>query len=315
MKILVSGSLAYDKIMNFPGYFKDHILPDKIHNINVSFFIDKVSENFGGTAGNIAYNLALLGENPVIFSTVGNDFGRYRKWLEEHKVNLMKIRTVENAGTAFATMMTDKADNQISSFCPGAMINPCPMEYSDELSDSMAIVAPGLMQDMVTYSEFYAKHDIPFIFDPGQAITSLSADDLKKCIKSAKYFISNDYELNVILKRTNFSEKDILDSVEIMVTTLGEKGSVAKTKKQTYEINPAKPRVVVDPTGAGDAYRAGFIKGLLENWPIDTACEFAGVIACYAVENYGTQNHGYDLEETEKRYEKNFNKKLPNKKT
>ncbi|MFA6097183.1 MAG: carbohydrate kinase family protein [Candidatus Paceibacterota bacterium] len=310
MKVLVSGSIAYDKIMNFPGYFKDHILPDKIHNINVSFFIDKVSENFGGTAGNIAYNLALLGEDPVIFSTAGHDFEKYRKWLEKHDIDLSRMRIVEDAGTALATMMTDKADNQIASFCPGAMMNPCPMEYSDEFSDSIAIVAPGLMQDMVTFSEFYAKHDIPFIFDPGQAITSLSGDDLKKCIKAAKYFISNDYELNVILKRTNFTEKDILDSVDILVTTLGEKGSVAKTKKRTYEIKPAKPKAVVDPTGAGDAYRAGFIKGLLNGWPIDTTCEFAGVISCYAVENYGTQNHKYDFEEAKKRYEINFNKKI-----
>jgi len=310
MKVLVSGSIAYDKIMNFPGYFKDHILPDKIHNINVSFFIDKVNENFGGTAGNIAYNLALLGENPVIFSTVGNDFGRYRKWLEKHNVDLSKIRTVENAGTALATMITDKADNQIASFCPGAMMNPCPMEYCDEFSDSMAIIAPGLMQDMVTFSKFYADHDIPFIFDPGQAITSLSGNDLKKCIKNATYFISNDYELNVILKRTDWTEKNILDNVEILITTLGEKGSVAKTKKRSFTIAPAKPKAVIDPTGAGDAYRAGFIKGLLNNWPIDVTCEFAGVIACYVVENYGSQNHQFDLKEAKKRYENNFNKKI-----
>lgn len=312
MKVLVSGSLAYDKIMNFPGYFKDHILPDKIHNINVSFFVDKVNENFGGTAGNIAYNLALLGEKPLIYSSVGHDFARYGKWLESHGVDLSKIKTVEDNITAIATMITDKADNQISSFCPGAMMCPCPMEYNKEFEDSLAIVAPGLMQDMLKFSDLYEKHKIPFIFDPGQAITSLSGGDLKKCIGNAKYFISNDYELSVILKKTGWTEKNILNSVDILVTTLGEKGSVARTKNKLHKIDPAKPKVIADPTGAGDAYRAGFIKGLLNDWPIDVTCEFAGVVACYAVENYGTQNHKYDLREAKKRYENNFNKKLPN---
>ncbi len=315
MKILVSGSLAFDKIMNFPGYFKDHILPDKIHNINVSFFIEKFNENFGGTAGNISYNLAMLEEMPVIFSTVGNDFKEYKKWLEDRGVDLRNVRTIKNTRTALATMITDKADNQIASFCPGAMFNPCPIKYSKAFKNSMAIVSPGNMKDMVNLSKLYVKNDIPYIFDPGQQIPALTEKELKQCIKSAKIFISNDYELSMVSKKTGWSENEISDNVEILVTTLGENGSIIKTKEETFKIRPAKPKKIIDPTGAGDAYRAGFIKGMIENWPLQTAGEFAGTIACYAVENYGTQNHKFNFKEANNRYEKNFNKKLPNKKT
>jgi len=314
MKILVSGALAFDKIMNFPGYFKDHILPDKIHNINVSFYIEKLNENFGGPAGNISYNLGLLGEKPIIFSTAGNDFGEYKKWLESIGVDLTKIKIIKDARTAIATMITDKADNQIASFCPGAILKPCPIKYSKALKNSMAIISPGNMEDMVNLSKLYAKNNIPYIFDPGQQIPVLTKEELKKCIEGARIFISNDYELSMVSKKTGWSEKEILDHVEILVTTLGAYGSMIKTKNSSFKIKPAKPKKIVDPTGAGDAYRAGFIKGLIEDWPLQTAGEFAGTIACYAVENYGTQNHKFNFKEAKKRYEKNFNKKLPNKK-
>lgn len=315
MKILVSGSLAFDKIMNFPGYFKDHILPDKIHNINVSFFIEKFSENFGGTAGNISYNLALLDEKPIIFSTVGNDFNEYSQRLGDIGVDVGKIRTMKNTRTALATIITDKADNQIASFCPGAMFNPYPVKFSRALKNSIAIVSPGNMEDMVNLSDFYAKNRIPYIFDPGQQIPALSKKELKRCIKGARIFISNDYELSMVSKKTAWGEKEISDNVEILVTTLGAYGSMIKTKKGDCKIKPAKPKKIVDPTGAGDAYRAGFIKGLVEGWPLQTTGEFAGTIACYAVENYGTQNHKFNFQKSKIRYEKNFNKKLPNKKT
>lgn len=310
MKILVSGSVAYDKIMNFPGYFKDHILPDKIHNINVSFFIDSVNENFGGTAGNIAYNLALLDEKPTVFSAVGNDFTPYKKWLLEHKIDLNDLTFIDSDKTALATIITDKADNQISSFCPGAMLSPSTIEYKNEFNDSLAIIAPGLMEDMVYFSKFYTKNKIPYIFDPGQQIPVLDATDLKYCIKNAKIFISNDYELSMVSKKTNYNENDILNKVEILVTTLGEQGSVIKTKDKILKIKSAKPKSITDPTGAGDAYRAGFIKGLINYWPLQTTGEFAGVISCYAIENHGTQNHKFNFDQTKKRYKENFNKPL-----
>ena len=312
MKILVSGSVAFDKIMNFPGLFKDHILPDKIHNINVSFFIKEVNENFGGNAGNISYSLALLNESPIVFSSVGNDFDPYKKWFENYKIDISNIKIVNNDKTAIATMITDKADNQIASFCPGAMFTPCPIKYKKEYTNSIAIIAPGLMSDMVDYADFYTKHNIPYIYDPGQQITSLTATELKRAIKNAKIFISNDYELSMALKKMKWSENDIMKNVVILVTTLGEQGSIIKTKNKTIKIKPAKPKSIVDPTGAGDAYRAGFIKGIINNWPLQTAGEFAGTVACYAVENYGTQNHKFNFNQVKKRYKENFNKQLSN---
>ncbi|MEA2098021.1 MAG: carbohydrate kinase family protein [Patescibacteria group bacterium] len=310
MKILVSGSIAYDKIMNFPGYFKDHILPNKIHNINVSFFIEKVNENFGGTAGNIAYNLALLDERSTVFSAIGNDFTPYKEWLLKHKIDLNNLTSIDNDRTALATIITDKTDNQISAFCPGAMLNSSTVKYKNEFKDSFAIVAPGLMEDMIYFSKFYTKHKIPYIFDPGQQIPVLDATDLKYCIENAKIFVSNDYELSMVLKKTGYSEEDIINKVEILVTTLGEQGSIIKTKNETLKIKPAKPKSITDPTGAGDAYRAGLIKGIINDWPLQTTGEFAGVISCYAIENHGTQNHKFDFNQTKKRYEENFNKSL-----
>ncbi len=310
MKILVSGSVASDKIMNFPGYFEDHILPDKIHNINVSFFIEKINENIGGTAGNIAYNLALLDEKPVIFSSVGNDFEKYQKWLKKNKIDFSNVKIFKNNITAVATIITDKADNQISSFCPGAMINPCLAKYKQTYKNSLAIVAPGLMKDMTDLSDLYIKNNIPFIFDPGQQIPVLSKNELIKCIKGAKIFISNDYELSMVMKKIKYSENKIIENVEILVTTLGSKGSIIKTKDKTIKVKPAKPKTITDPTGAGDAYRAGFIKGFINNWSLQTTGEFAGVISCYAIENYGTQNHKFNFNQIKKRYKENFNKQL-----
>ncbi len=311
MKILVSGSLAYDRIMDFPGYFKDHILPDKIHNLNVSFFISKLNENFGGTAGNISYNLALLGEKPIIFSAVGNDFARYKKWLEKHGVDLSKIKIIKNERTAFANMITDQADNQISAFCPGAMANPCLIKYDKSYKNSLAIIAPGLVKDMTRLVKFYDKRGISYIFDPGQAIPLLSANNLKEGIRKAKAFIFNDYELSMVTKKTCWEKSDILENVEILATTLGNKGSIIKTRGKTYKIPPAKPKSTIDPTGAGDAWRAGFIKGLIEDWPLEVVGRFASVAACYAVENYGTQTHWFDFKEVKKRYRENYEEGLP----
>ena len=311
MKILVSGSLAYDKIMNFPGYFKDHILPDKIHNLNVSFTIEKLTENFGGTAGNIAYNLALLDEDPIIISSAGNDFGKYKKWLEQTGVDVSKIKTVTDDSTAFANIMTDQADNQLSAFYPGAMNNLCDINdikayLAKESGKIMAIISPGYAKEMVSLAEFYRKHKIPFVFDPGQQITVLSPDDLRNSIKGAKMFISNDYELSMVMKKTGWSENEILGEVEILITTLGEQGSKIRTQKECFDIKPAKPKNTSDPTGAGDAYRAGFIKGLIEGWSLDVAGRFAGTVSCYAVENYGTQMHSFNLEKVKQRYQDNF---------
>lgn len=312
MKILVSGSLAYDKIMNFPGYFKDHILPGKIHNLNVSFSVEKLRENFGGTAGNIAYNLALLGEESVILSAAGNDFRAYKIWLEKNKVDTSKVKIINRETTAFCNIMTDQADNQLAAFYPGAMRSSCFGGNVEKAINkkSMAIIAPGNPRDMIKLARVYKKKNVPFIFDPGQQIPTLSQKDLKSCINGAKTFISNDYELSLVMKKTGWDEDKILKNAEILITTLGAKGSRIKTKNKVYKIDSAKPKSTSDPTGAGDAYRAGFIKGIIEGWPLDVAGRFAGVVACYTVEKYGTQTHKFNFEKAAKRYRENFGEDL-----
>lgn len=303
MKIFVSGSLAYDKIMNFPGYFKDHILPDKIHTLNVSFIVEHLEENFGGTAGNIAYNLALLGEEPIILSSAGNDFENYKAWLEKYGVDVSQVQILKDEKTAFANILTDQADNQLTAFYPGAM--GC--DYDSSIVDGeLAIIAPGNIKEMQDLPSRFRDKNIPFIFDPGQQIPILNANDLQNGIKGSKALISNDYELSLIMKKTGWNEKQILNNTEILVSTLGKKGSRIKIKKMSYDIPAAQPKNTSDPTGAGDAYRAGFIKGLIKKWPLDIVGRFAGVVSCYTVEKYGTQTHKFNFQEAMKRYKENF---------
>lgn len=310
-QILVSGSLAYDKIMNFPGYFRDSFIADKIHNINVSFLVENHQESFGGTAGNIAYNLALLEENPIILAQAGKDFEPYQKWLAKHKVDLSQVEINPSEPTAFANIMTDKGDNQIAAFYPGAMNQKINFKKSRfKGKNTLAIISPGNSDDMLNLAKIYQSQNINYVFDPGQQIPALSSRALRESIKGAKVFISNDYELSLILEKTRLSEKEILASVEILVTTLGELGSVIKTKDKIHKIPPAKPENTSDPTGAGDAYRAGFIKGLALGWPLPQTGRFAGVAACYTVEKYGTQTHQFSISEIKRRYKKNFKEDL-----
>ena len=269
MKIFVSGSLAYDRIMDFSGRFSEHILPDKIHSLNVSFLLDTFTENFGGTAGNIAYNLALLGEAPVVLAAAGNDFSPYRDWLEKNHVETGMINIIPEEKTSFCYIVTDRADNQITAFYPGAMKFPAKPLAKEAFAPAMAIISPGYLAGMREYAGFYKKNNIPYVYDPGQQIPALDAGDLIAGISGAKAFISNDYELSLITQKTGLGENDILAKAEILVTTLGEKGSVIKTRDVVYNIPPAKADNASDPTGAGDAFRAGFIKGLAHGLPLE----------------------------------------------
>jgi adenosine kinase len=308
MKILVSGSLAYDKIMNFPGYFKDHILPEKIHLLNVAFVVEGLRESFGGTAGNIAYSLALLQEKPVVFACAGNDFEGYQAWLSEYNIDLSAVKIIAEEKTTFVNIMTDTADNQIAAVYPGAMKYACDAEVPKV---DFAIIAPGNVKDMQRLPKVFRDKNIPFIFDPGQQIGTLSGEDLRNGIKGAKVFMSNDYELSLALKKTGWSEADILQHAEIIVTTMGEKGSQIKTADIGHSILPAKPKDASDPTGAGDAYRAGFIKGLVSGWPLDMAGRFASTVAAYTVEAHGTQTHRFSLNDVAQRHCDNFKEELP----
>lgn len=310
MKVLVSGLLAYDKIMDYPDRFSDHILPDKIHQLNVSFVAKNLSEHFGGTAGNIACNLCLLKENAALISAVGKDFSSYKQHLEKIGVDLKLLRLIEDKATTFITILTDKGNNQISVVYPGTFADSSQAQEKDLSGADLAIVTAGNLDDMRILPEFYRKLKIPFIFDPAQEIPLLTGDELKQGMAGAYALMSNDYELSLILDKIGCTENDILKQVEVLVTTLGEKGSLIKTKDQVFEIPIAKVSAPLDPTGAGDAYRAGFIKGFAQKWPLPTAGRFAAVVAAYAVEVYGSQNPELTLERACERYYDNFDEHL-----
>lgn len=312
MKILVAGSLAFDKILDFPGRFSEHILPERIHDLNVSFVTDNLSENFGGTAGNIAYNLALLGATPIVLSSAGNDFQTYQYWLESKGVNLSLTSISAERPTGFVTVMTDRSDNQIAAVFLGAMGLPCGVRDEEIPNDaSFAIVSPGNPEDMRRFPALFRKRKIPFAYDPGQQIPALSADDLRHGLEGAEIFISNDYELSLAMDKMSWQEKDILEKVKMLVTTYGEKGSRILSKDGEIKIPCAKTGEVKDPTGAGDAYRAGLIFALLKKWPPETAGRFAAITSAYAVEGIGPQFHEFTLHSARARYAENFRKELP----
>ncbi len=298
-KILVSGSLAYDKIFDFEGRFKDHIMPEKIHKLSVSFVVGKEKINFGGTAGNIAYNLKLLGEEPIILSQAGKYFDEYKKWLVKNKLRLEGIKIIKDKNTAAAQIMTDLDDNQITALHLETMGVPRDINVGlvKKMGPvAMAIVSPGNIDDMLSAARVYKKTGIPFIADPGQQIPALSAGQVKELITGAKALFCNDYEIELITKTLKHKNTETLKRmVEILVITYGAKGSVIYNKGREIKIGIVKPKKVVDPTGAGDAYRAGFIKGLISGWDLKRCGELAAWVAKWPVEYYGTQEHHFQF--------------------
>ena len=307
MQILVSGSLAYDRIMDFPGKFADHILPDKIHVLNVCFTVNGLNEKFGGTAGNIAYSLALLGEQPLILATAGKDFDRYETWLLKHQLSLQGIRRISEELTAGAYITTDQADNQITGFNPGTMKYPSLFKFDGvNPQETLAIVAPGNLEDMCTYARTCREKKVPYIFDPGQSITAFLGDQLTEMLTGSSLMISNDYELEMIIRATGFKRDQLLQRTGGIITTLGEIGSRICTRDQEVKIPAARASQVLDPTGAGDAYRAGLIKGMVMGKDLEDAARMGAVCASYAVECHGTQEHRFSQEEFWARYHANF---------
>lgn len=306
-KIYVSGSLAFDRIMDFPGYFKDNILPEKIHKLNVSFNIEELRENYGGTAGNIAYNLSLLNLQPAILAAAGKDFEKYKNYLLKRKINLDGMKIINHEFTAAAYIITDKSDNQITGFHMGAM--KFDTDYKIESGD-LLLISPGNIHDMLRYQDQAQNLKMPYIFDPGQTLPFFQPEELRALVNGAKVLITNDYELDLVKKKTGYSEEQIMELVEILVTTKGDNGSQIKTKKEAIQVPIVKPKEVLDPTGAGDAYRAGFIYGLMYNKNLETCGKLGALTAVYAVEQYGTQNHKYSIKEFNKRFKDNFNHEI-----
>lgn len=308
MAIYVSGSLAYDRIMTFQGNFRDHILMDKLHMINVSFMVNSMDERRGGCAGNIAHSLALLGEKPIIVASAGRDFETYATSLSDKGLPLAGINIVEEVYTALCYITTDMDSNQITGFYAGAMAYPATYAFPALNPDAdIAIVSPGNVEDMKRLPEFYRKHGIPYIYDPGQQLPVLSGEDLRKAIEGSFACITNDYELNMICRATGMSEDELLGRTLWLVTTLGAKGVHIRGADGTDILLPAVPIAsVVDPTGAGDAQRAGLLKGLALGLSLPEAAKFGAVSASYAIEVLGTQEHKYSPQDFQARFEANF---------
>jgi adenosine kinase len=305
MSAVICGSLAYDTIMVFQDQFKNHILPDQVHILNVSFLVPRMRREFGGCAGNIAYNLKLLGGDPLPVAAVGQDFGPYREHLERNGIRMDCIRIFEDQFTPQCFITTDLDNNQITAFHPGAMqqshLNKVATAKAKEKEIAIGIVAPDGRDGMIQHAEGFAAAGVPFIFDPGQALPLFDAKDLARFVEQATWVAANDYEWQLIQQKTGWTVSDVLQRVEALIVTRGADGSVIHTKGGPIEIPCAPTGVVVDPTGCGDAYRAGLIHGLLNglDWP--TTGRIASLMGAIKIESLGTQNHTFTPAEFKQR--------------
>jgi adenosine kinase len=303
---LICGSLAYDTIMVFQDQFKNHILPDKVHILNVSFLVPRMRREFGGCAGNIAYNLKLLGGNPIPMATVGQDFGPYRQHFEALGINLSHVKEIEGLFTAQAFITTDLDDNQITAFHPGAMMRSYENKVADVADVGFGIVGPDGYEAMLQNSRDFAEQNIPFIFDPGQAMPLFNGKELSTMIEQATFVTVNDYESNLLQERTGWNEKQIAERVQGYLITRGPQGSEIHTKTGMVQIPAATAMRVVDPTGCGDAYRAGLIYGLMNGLDLATTGRIASLMGALKIENLGPQNQRFTFAEFAEQFRQQF---------
>ncbi|HUN91204.1 MAG TPA: carbohydrate kinase family protein [Burkholderiaceae bacterium] len=306
MSILICGSIAYDSIMVFGGRFKDHILPDQVHMLNVAFLVPELRREFGGCAGNIAYSLKQLGGEPLPMATVGDDAGPYLDRLDALGINRAHVRSVPGSYTAQAFITTDLDDNQITAFHPGAMsqshLNSIPADPAIRLG----IVAPDGRDGMVQHAREFAERGIPFVFDPGQGLPMFNGEELSWFIERADYVAVNDYESRLLVERTGQSVESIATKVRAMIVTRGGQGSRIHERGQVHEIPAAAARATVDPTGCGDAYRGGLLYGLSNGMDLPTAGRLAAVLGALKIEHAGPQNHNADRRIVEARFREAF---------
>jgi adenosine kinase len=303
---LICGSVAFDTIMVFGDRFRNHILPDKIHVLNVSFLVPQLRREFGGCAGNIAYNLKLLGDLGYPMATVGRDFAPYREWLTQTGVPADHIRVIDSEHTAQAFITTDLDDNQITAFHPGAMQHSHANRVSDAQNIGIGIVAPDGRDGMVQHAEQFAAAGIPFIFDPGQGLPMFSGEDLAKFVSQATWVAVNEYEWQLMQQKTGWTVKDLTQRVEALIVTLGSGGSVIYTRDGEIAVPCARANAVVDPTGCGDAYRAGLIHGLLHGLNWQATGRIASLLGAIKIESRGTQNHRFTRAQFEQRLADSF---------
>jgi adenosine kinase len=308
MNILLTGSIAYDYLMYFPGYFRDYILPDRLDSISLSFLVESMVRRRGGTAPNIAYTLALLGERSRVLATVGEDFEEYRMWLEAKGVDTSAIRVISGEYTASFFANTDRSNAQIASFYPGAMAHAGELslyELNGEQPD-LVMISPNDPKAMVRYAEECKQLDIPYLYDPSQQIPRLDGEDLRAGVEAALALFVNDYELGMIEKRTGMSLADVLDQTQFAVITRGEYGATIYADGKEISIPPVVPKSIVDPTGVGDAFRGGFLKGFSQGWDWETCGRLGALAAAYCLEQEGPQGHAYTRAEFVARYRRHF---------
>ncbi len=308
MTILCTGSVAYDYLMSFPGYFRDHIIPEKLETISLSFLVDSMVRQRGGVAPNIAYNLALLGEKPRLLATVGEDFDEYRTWLEEHGVDTQYVKVIPGKYTASFFANTDKSNAQIASFYTGAMANAAELRIRDAHKEdiSLVVISPNDPDAMSQYAEECRKLKIPYLYDPSQQIIRMDKESLRKGVEGADSLFCNEYEFELLQNATALKAGDIREKVRLMVITQGKDGALIYADDRKFNIPVFPPEQIIDPTGVGDAFRGGFLRGMSLKLDWQTCGQMGSLAATYCLERRGTQNHTYTPAEFVERYREQF---------
>jgi len=311
MNIIVTGSIAFDYLMSFPGKFTEHLLPEHFSRVSLSFLVDSMDKRRGGCAPNIAYTLALLGERPRLMGTAGQDFGEYQQWLDAAGIDTSLVRVIGNKFTASFFCNTDEANNQIASFYTGAMAHAAELSFRTVERPDLVIISPNDPAAMVQYAEECRAMDIRYMFDPGQQCARMSGEELRDGIAGAAFTICNDYELELIRQKTGMSEADLLQASDVLIVTKGEKGSSILEPGRSTDVPAVTPTRIADPTGVGDAYRGGFLKGLAMGAGYDVCGQLGSVAATYALEHLGGSSHAYSSEEFMARYQSHFGALTP----
>ena len=306
MKLIVTGSIAYDYLMSFPGKFTEHFLPEHMQRVSLSFLVDSMDKRRGGCAPNIAYTLALLGERPYLMATAGQDFGDYREWLGATGIDTSLVKQVPDKFCASFFCSTDTENNQIASFYTGAMANAAELSFRTVSEPGLVIVAPNDPGAMVQYADECRTLKIPFIFDPGQQCARMSGAELREGLVGAKVVICNDYEIELIREKTGLQESDILSGSEALIVTRGENGCSIYQHSGRTDVKAVTPSRIVDPTGVGDAFRGGLMKGLARGASYQVSAQLGSVAATYALEHLGGLSHAYTMDEFTSRYEEHF---------
>lgn len=307
MKIVITGSVAYDYLMTFPGIFKEQIILDKLEAISLSFLVDSLVKRKGGIAPNIAYNLALLGGKPHILATVGEDFEEYRAWLEKHGIDTSLAKVVDGKFTASFFATTDQENAQLASFYPGAMADAAQLSIKDvSPPPDLVLVSPNDPAAMEKYIRECKELGIPYIYDPSQQIARMNGDVIKEGIEGALALFVNEYECELAIKKTGMTKDEILEQVEFMVVTLGADGVIVYHDGKETEVGSVLPKQIFDPTGAGDAFRGGFLTGYSRGWDWQTCAQLGALTATYCLESDGPQGHAYTKEEFISRYREHY---------